>query len=106
MPCAVTTASRSCAGSSMRSSCWDDNSTRRSPSACARSASRLRWDFDGGTESVMNADDDSNSLTRVVERCLDEARVRGAAEAEAAASVDDGLSVGVRLGEVETVEYQ
>ena len=42
----------------------------------------------------------------MVARCLDEARVRGAGAAEAAASVDDGLSVGVRLGEVETVEYQ
>ena len=54
----------------------------------------------------MDVDDDSNSLTRVVARCLDDARTRGASAAEAVASVDGGLSVGVRMGEVETVEYQ
>ena len=37
---------------------------------------------------------------------LREARARGASQAEAAVSMDVGLSVSVRLGEVETVEYQ
>lgn len=54
----------------------------------------------------MTGNDDTNSFERLVARCLDEARARGASAAEAAASVDDGLSVAVRLGEVETVEYQ
>lgn len=37
---------------------------------------------------------------------LDEARGAGASEAAAGVSVDEGLSVTVRLGEVETIEYQ
>ena len=40
------------------------------------------------------------------ERALEEARARGASQAEAAVSQDTGLSVGVRLGEVETLEHQ
>ncbi len=45
-------------------------------------------------------------LLALVETALREARARGAAQAEAAVSMDVGLSVSVRLGEVETVEYQ
>jgi PmbA protein len=45
-------------------------------------------------------------LGTIIERALDEARVRGASQAEAAVSQDTGLSVGVRLGEVETLEHQ
>ncbi len=45
-------------------------------------------------------------LESIIERALDEARVRGASQAEAAVSQDTGLSVGVRLGEVETLEHQ
>jgi len=45
-------------------------------------------------------------LASIIERALDEARSRGATEAEAAVSQDAGLSVGVRLGEVETLEHQ
>ncbi len=45
-------------------------------------------------------------LEDVVSLALEEARTRGATQCEAAASMNRGLSVTVRLGEVETVEYQ
>jgi PmbA protein len=45
-------------------------------------------------------------LESIIERALDDARSRGASQAEAAVSQDTGLSVGVRLGEVETLEHQ
>lgn len=45
-------------------------------------------------------------LEAIIARALDEAQVRGASQAEAAVSQDTGLSVGVRLGEVETLEHQ
>ncbi len=45
-------------------------------------------------------------LESIIERALEEAGARGASQAEAAVSQDTGLSVGVRLGEVETLEHQ
>src|SRR5271168_757028 len=45
-------------------------------------------------------------LESIIERALEEARSRGASQAGAAVSQDTGLSVGVRLGEVETLEHQ
>ena len=45
-------------------------------------------------------------LESLVALALDEAKRLGATEAEAAVSVDTGLSVTARLGEVETLEYQ
>ena len=45
-------------------------------------------------------------LESIIERALEDARARGASQAEAAVSQDTGLSVGVRLGEVETLEHQ
>jgi PmbA protein len=45
-------------------------------------------------------------LDTLVNLALDEARQSGATEAEAGVSVDIGLSVTARLGEVETLEYQ
>src|ERR1700726_4783953 len=45
-------------------------------------------------------------LESIIERALEEARTRGATQAEAAVSQDTGLSVGVRLGGVETLEHQ
>ncbi len=45
-------------------------------------------------------------LKDVVSRALDSACRAGATQAEADASLQQGLSVSVRLGEVETVEYQ
>jgi PmbA protein len=47
-----------------------------------------------------------NDLESIIERALEEARSRGATQAEAAVSQDSGLSVSVRLGEVETLEHQ
>src|ERR1700687_4774628 len=55
------------------------------------------------SESVRLA---QGALESIIERALEEARVRGASQAEAAVSQDTGLSVGVRLGEVETLEHQ
>lgn len=48
----------------------------------------------------------SAELQSLVQLALDEARGMGASEAEAGMSVDIGLSVTARLGEVETLEYQ
>src|SRR6202140_1848992 len=48
----------------------------------------------------------AEDLESIIERALEEARSRGASQAEAAVSQDTGLSVGVRLGEVETLEHQ
>jgi PmbA protein len=45
-------------------------------------------------------------LETIIEHALEEARALGATQAEAAVSQDTGLSVGVRLGEVETLEHQ
>ncbi len=45
-------------------------------------------------------------LQNLVVLALQEARALGATDAEAAVSVDTGLSVTARLGEVETLEYQ
>jgi PmbA protein len=45
-------------------------------------------------------------LTDLVSLALEEARRQGASQSEADASVSRGLSVSVRLGEVDTVEYQ
>ena len=45
-------------------------------------------------------------LESIIERALEEAGARGASQAEAAVSQDTGLSVSVRLGEVETLEHQ
>ena len=45
-------------------------------------------------------------LERIVEQALSLARRRGATAAEAGVGVSSGLSVTVRLGEVETLEYQ
>ncbi|HVN42852.1 MAG TPA: metalloprotease PmbA [Steroidobacteraceae bacterium] len=49
---------------------------------------------------------DGADLLSLVELALAEARRLGATQSEAAISADVGLSVSVRLGEVETVEYQ
>src|SRR5579871_3397623 len=47
-----------------------------------------------------------SDLESIIERALEEAKARGASQAEAAVSQDTGLSVSVRLGEVETLEHQ
>lgn len=47
-----------------------------------------------------------DDLTPIIEHALEQARSRGASQAEAAVSQNSGLSVVVRLGEVETLEHQ
>jgi PmbA protein len=47
-----------------------------------------------------------SDLESVIRHALDEARSRGATQAEAAVSQNTGLSVGVRLGQIETLEHQ
>ena len=49
---------------------------------------------------------DQATLERVVEQAIGLARSKGASAAEAGVGVSTGLSVTVRLGEVETLEYQ
>src|SRR5678816_3242395 len=49
---------------------------------------------------------DGSDLLALVELALAEARTLGASQAEAGVSMDVGLSVSVRMGEVETIEYQ
>jgi PmbA protein len=55
------------------------------------------------TDSMLEARRD---LESIVAGALEEARRAGAAQAEAGVSTDVGLSVTVRLGEVESLEYQ
>ncbi len=54
----------------------------------------------------MNVNELSASLAEQAQRAVELARAEGADHAEAAASHDEGMSVGVRLGELETVERQ
>jgi PmbA protein len=58
------------------------------------------------TAPVVAAVDDQSALESVVTESLRRARAQGASDAEAGASTQTGLSVTVRLGEVETLEYQ
>ncbi len=53
------------------------------------------------TPAVTQAD-----LEQLMRDILRQARAQGASQAEAGVSVDSGLSLTVRLGEVETLEYQ
>jgi PmbA protein len=58
------------------------------------------------SESSIAKAASQEELTGIVSRALEEARRGGATQAEAGVSIDIGLSVTVRLGEVETLEYQ
>jgi PmbA protein len=55
----------------------------------------------GDDESLSQLDRLADLATDVIRRC----RAAGASEVEVGASIDSGLNVGVRLGEVETVEH-
>jgi PmbA protein len=60
------------------------------------------------TDLAINQDASRRELDRLAELAEDvirRARAAGASQAEVSASVDTGLSVNVRLGEVETVEH-
>ncbi len=54
------------------------------------------------TPAPLNQSD----LRNLIEACLREARLLGASQAEAAVSQNAGLSLAVRMGEVETLEHQ
>jgi len=54
-----------------------------------------------GQELIHNEGD----LKHLVQDILDEAKRQGAHQAEVSASIDAGLMVGVRKGELETVEF-
>jgi len=53
---------------------------------------------------VQNSEEISR-LKNLIQSLLDESKKQGATSAEAGLSVDNGLSVTARLGEVETIEY-
>ena len=55
--------------------------------------------------SVDRSQAELDRLAQVAEDVIRRARAAGASQAEVAASVENGLSVNVRLGEVETVEH-
>ena len=60
------------------------------------------------SEVVVSRDSSTSELDRLAELAEDvirRARIAGASQAEVAATIDTGLSVNVRLGEVETVEH-
>jgi len=58
--------------------------------------------------SVVTSNDTSlielDRLAEIAEDVIRRCRAKGASEADVAASIDSGLSVNVRMGEVETVE--
>ena len=53
----------------------------------------------------MQNHEEINRLKNLVQDLLDESRKQGASSAEAGLSIDNGLSVTARLGEVETIEH-
>lgn len=57
------------------------------------------------TQSVLDRDSELDRLQGLVEDALRQARQRGADAAEISANTSQGLSVAVRLGEVETLEH-
>lgn len=80
--------------------------TEASPAAAPRILVTLSV-FSGNGNGMQQAERfDSAQLEAIVGRALERARRQGADQAEAAASLDGGLEVTVRLGEVETLEYQ
>lgn len=56
-------------------------------------------------EKSVNEQFDSAQLSQIVDEMITEARRLGASAAEAGVSIEAGLSVNVRLGEVETIEH-
>ena len=53
----------------------------------------------------MQNQEEINRLKTIVQELLDESKKQGASSASAGLSVDNGLSVTARLGEVETIEH-
>src|SRR5476649_2919201 len=60
-------------------------------------------------KNIVDSTDDSlaqlDKLASIAEDVIRRCRAAGASEAEVGAGVDTGLSVSVRLGEVETIEH-
>ncbi len=56
--------------------------------------------------TALVPEEQKNALSQLAQLALDEAKSLGATETELALSVDQGLSVSARNGEVETVEHQ
>ncbi len=61
----------------------------------------------GSSPLKQNTNDqfDSAQLSQIVDEMITEARRLGASAAEAGVSIEAGLSVNVRLGEVKTIEH-
>ena len=57
------------------------------------------------TTTITKPDSDREQVSRAVEMALDAARKAGATAAAAGASLDSGLSVTARMGDVETLEH-
>jgi len=57
------------------------------------------------TAAQDRSNDELDRLAQLAEDVIRRARAAGASQAEVAASIDTGLNVNVRLGEVETVEH-
>jgi PmbA protein len=75
--------------------------TERAISQDRNSPDHRRSDLSGPDRSEQELD----RLAELAEDVIRRARAAGASQAEVAASIDTGLSVNVRLGEVETVEH-
>ena len=80
----------------------------RKPNVSERAISQDRRQPDRSQPDLSQSDRSEHELDRLAELAEDvirRARAAGASQAEVAASIDTGLSVNVRLGEVETVEH-
>lgn len=58
-----------------------------------------------GRKAIQDKLFDAAQLRDIVSFMLEEAKARGASQAEAGLSIESGLSVTVRMGEVETIEH-
>lgn len=56
-------------------------------------------------QNIMQTEQEINRLKTIIHDLLNEAKNQGASSADAGLSVDNGLSVNVRLGDVETIEH-
>lgn len=54
----------------------------------------------------QNSDFDVDAYKKITEKALDYAKKKGATQSEVALGMDDGLNVTVRLGDVDTLEFQ
>ncbi len=89
--------------------CWVSLRSTAKLRVPPKAAESTTWPFPAPETGIAVNDTDrqnpSPNLQTVIETALDEARRLGVDEAEVAASVDTGLSVTARLGDVENLEY-